>query len=114
MSKRNKTRVVLEVEHGDLPMPDVSDGLSWQTYLTTSRIWTLDPSFRVTEISRETVKGPKTGRQEAFESRWHACLHAVGVGGVEAHDEHSRPDAEVNQFIADALQAEIDKMEDER
>ena len=99
MSNRVKTRVVLEIdeyEDSECFPKGCFDFSRSRRHGST-----------VTEISRERVKGEKTERQERFEKR---LIHYQGLlsSGV-CLDE-----AQAFEFCANALRAEIERMEGER
>lgn len=108
MSKRTTTRVTYEYRYDgviqNLIEPPTADTLkTWIVHLYGRD----GREVEVTEISRETVKGPKTERQEAFERRFAHYKELLIVG-------YSYREEPVYEFCAEALKAEIDKMEDER
>lgn len=107
MSKRTTTRVTYEFtrEYENIyrAAPDAN----------TLQRWIFDKWVRdvyVTEISRETVKGPKTDRQETFEEIRRRFLEWSG----RMYEDGGQGERDALGLVDDALQAEIEKMEEER
>ena len=94
-----------------MDLPDAEGPLTWERYLTSRHRWANSPEeFRVTEIEREPIKAEKTERQVVFES-----ILSFTERQAELHGENHRPTyADGYRFVAAALEAEIERMEEER